>query len=511
MAITCALAFLTSCSVTGNETADVTAQPTETAPRETQTPVVTAEPTPEPYEPVRYEAEDAEGNALDEYATPDGGIAMGVFDKKRCSLTFTVNVPTSAVYELQFINAGEYGETYNTVTVNGRTLTDALHTTGNDYQTSAILAALNDGDNTIIVTREQGWIYIDCLIVLASDGITQETYDVSKQLSNANASENTKRLMSYLVDIYGNQTLAGQYESDFGVNSPEIQDLYELTGKHPAIVGFDLMDYSPSRVERGATGTQIPYVLDWADMGGIVTLIWHWNAPKGLIDTKEDPWWDGYNTSATTFDLGAALDGSDPDGYDLLIRDMDVIAEQLKILADKDIPVLWRPLHEASGGWFWWGASGAENYKALWKLMYDRYTNVHHLNNLIWVYNGQAGDWYPGDEYVDIIAEDVYTEPYDYESQYNLFYQATGYTRAHKLIGLAENGVIPDPDLMYADNARWLFFITWSDLFVVNQRNQRISDEYNELSHFISVYDSEKIVTLDELPDLTAYPTEQTH
>jgi len=234
-------------------------------------------------------------------------------------------------------------------------------------------------------------------------------------------------------------------------------------------------------------------------MGGILTLIWHWNAPKDLLSTSSQPWWDGYNTSATTFDLSTALDGSDPEGYDLLLRDIDAIAAQLKRLANEDIPVLWRPLHEASGGWFWWGAHGAENYKTLWKLLYDRLTNVHQLNNLIWVYNGQAADWYPGDEYVDIIAEDNYVGPYDYESLYNLFYKALGYTGASKMIGLAENGTIPDPDLLAQDNAHWLFFITWSDLFVVNPKTGMISGQYNELQHFIDVYNSETILTLDEL------------
>jgi mannan endo-1,4-beta-mannosidase len=68
------------------------------------------------------------------------------------------------------------------------------------------------------------------------------------------------------------------------------------------------------------------------------------------------------------------------------------------------------------------------------------------------------------------------------------------------MIGLAENGTIPDPELLIEDNARWLFFITWSDLFVVHPKNGKISDQYNELQHFIDVYDSKSILTLDELP-----------
>lgn len=57
------------------------------------------------------------------------------------------------------------------------------------------------------------------------------------------------------------------------------------------------------------------------------------------------------------------MNGSDPKGYNALMSDVDEIAKQLKRLSDADVPVLFRPLHEASGGWFWWGADGSEAYK----------------------------------------------------------------------------------------------------------------------------------------------------
>jgi mannan endo-1,4-beta-mannosidase len=77
----------------------------------------------------------------------------------------------------------------------------------------------------------------------------------------------------------------------------------------------------------------------------------------------------------------------------------------LKRLRDAGVPVLWRPLHEASGNawhtpWFWWGAKGAEPYKKLWNMMFDRMNNYHGLNNLIWIYSinwdNKDSSWYPG-------------------------------------------------------------------------------------------------------------------
>lgn len=66
---------------------------------------------------------------------------------------------------------------------------------------------------------------------------------------------------------------------------------------------------------------------------------------------------------------------------------MDHMAELLKPFCEKSIPILWRPFHESEGDWFWWGAKGPEVAKQLYRMMYERYTVYHGLNNLIWVWN----------------------------------------------------------------------------------------------------------------------------
>lgn len=470
--------------------------------------------TQEPVVELLYEAEDATLIDLMRYTEANengvkaksGDGYVGTWNSDDCELIFNVDVPKSGMYELSFLTAACYGESYNAVVVNDITYDNQLYTEQKEFEISAINAKLNEGANIITVKTGWGLIFIDCMYVKSIQGISSDVYNVKNTLINENASDNTRRLMSYLVDQYGKFTLSGQYHYSNGIHSPEIQEIYKLTGKYPAIMGFDFMDYSPSRVEYGAETEQTKYAVEWHDLGGIVTCIWHWNAPKDLINSKELPWWKGFYTQATTFDLNKALNGQDPEGYELMLRDIDAIAEQLKILADKDIPVLWRPLHEASGGYFWWGAYGAENYKKLWKLMYERMTDTNQLNNLIWVYNAEDADWYPGDEYVDIISEDVYTEPHNYESQFNRFIQASQYSSENKIIALSENGVIPDPDLMYEYNACWSFFVIWNECFIIDKKSKEISDEYNELEHFIKVFNHTRVITLDELPKLDQYP-----
>lgn len=257
------------------------------------------------------------------------------------------------------------------------------------------------------------------------------------------------------------------------------------------------MDYTPSRVERGTTSATIEHAIDWwHHYGGIVTFVWHWNAPKDLIDEPGKEWWRGFYTEATTFDLAYALMNKESEDYQLLIRDIDVIFEHLKRLQDENIPVLWRPLHEAEGGWFWWGAKGPNPAKELWKIMYDRMTNYHQLNNLIWVWNSVDPAWYPGDEYVDIVSYDSYPGAYNYTPVSDYYEGLLQLVDDKKLIALTENGPIPDPDLLIHYHAHWSWFCTWSG---------EVLREQTSIDHLKKVYNHDYVLVLDDLPDLKTY------
>ena len=120
-----------------------------------------------------------------------------------------------------------------------------------------------------------------------------------------------------------------------------------------------------------------------------------------------------------------------------VIKDIDLISEQLLKLQENNVTVLWRPIHEASGGWFWWGAKGSEPYKWLWNLLYERQTNYHKLNNLIWVWNAQEPSWYVGDDKCDIISADIYVDTGSQNSQINTFLQLNRISNK-KIIALSE-------------------------------------------------------------------------
>ncbi|WP_305532932.1 glycosyl hydrolase [uncultured Bacteroides sp.] len=141
-------------------------------------------------------------------------------------------------------------------------------------------------------------------------------------------------------------------------------------------------------------------------------------------------------------------------------EDLKNAAAYLKLLRDADIPVLWRPFHEAAGGWFWWGKDAA-SFKSLWIAMFN-YFKTEGLDNLIWVWTteGNDADWYPGDQYVDIVGRDLYNkETADCVSEYTSIAENYG----NKIVSLSECGTVGLISEQWASGARWSWFMPWYD------------------------------------------------
>ncbi len=418
------------------------------------------------------------------------------------SVSMNVTVPEAGMYDITVIQASMDGShKENPVLLDGESV-GSVTVEGKDFKGSTLTHVyLTEGDHTVGIGTSWGWIKVDAVEMTPSAPLPADLYDVEPVLVNPDPSPEAQRLFSWLCECYGKKIITGQF-CDGGMYGMENQAVWRATGgAYPAILGLDMMEYTPSRVEHGATGSSVDKALEYWDKGGVVAYCWHWNAPGPYL--QADRWYSGFYTQYTTFSLAKVLDGSDPQGYELLIRDIDAIAAQLKRLKDAGVPVLWRPLHEASGGWFWWGASGADAYKQLWSLMYDRMTNLHGLNNLIWIWNGQSSDWYPGDDTVDIIGEDIYPGERVYSSQSAKFIECLGYTDTRKMIILSENGCVPDPDLLFRDGTIWGSYCTWGGEFVLkSSKFNKPSEQYTEVSILKKMYADERSVTRADIPDL---------
>ncbi len=446
----------------------------------------------------RYEFEDGEktGKAR---ALSSGGITwVEGLNGEGDSVTLTVTVPGDGFYDLTVCQQGMGGYKENDLAVDGETVGSTV-AEGKEYAEHILSHVyLSQGEHRVTVTPNWGYVRLDYLTVAPSAALEADLYDVQPVLCNPAPSKEAQELMNWMCEIYGEKMISGQYldEYQYGAELKAVASVTE--GRVPALVGLDMLNYSPASVSLGSWPTSVDQALGYWKQGHILTFCWHWVAPEKYIDTTGNNWWGGYRTENTTLNLKKAMDGEDPEAYDLLIRDMDAIAEQLKRLRDAGVPVIWRPLHEASGGWFWWGASGPEAYIALYRLMYDRFVNLHGLNNLIWLWNGQDKNWYPGDDVVDIIGEDIYAGKHAHDSQSAAFLRCAEVTGTRKLIMMSECGCVPSPIKCQRDGTVWNAWAVWCYEFV--QVDGKYNGEYTSPETLKLFYEQDNVVTLAEVP-----------
>ena len=292
-------------------------------------------------------------------------------------------------------------------------------------------------------------------------------------LSNPNAAPEAVQLYEYLCSVEGRGILAGQQEHPSrGCQGSEMRYIKAVSGKLPAIRGLDYIHNDFDSVNRRAKA--------WHKSGGIVSICWHWGTPPDGV---------GYPSSQGTIDLEEAL----TEGTALhagMLRQLDEVAAALKKLAKAGVPVLWRPLHEFDGGWFWWGKGGGDAFIRLWRLMYNRYTHLFGLNNLIWVlgYDGEVKDgWYPGDEYVDIVGADTYKP----DVPVPMYHRLRKNFGDRFLLCYHENGPIPEPEKLMQQRLSWIWFLTWHTCHI---RKQNTREKVSR------IYNHPYVITLDKLP-----------
>ena len=304
-----------------------------------------------------------------------------------------------------------------------------------------------------------------------------------------------RAVLAYLVEQYGGRTLSGTLEG------PDVDYVREVTGQLPAIVASDLLNVTTTPIRfAGVVPGETEQMIGRARQGHLLSYCWHWRPPAGLRDTmlarpdgtqENARWYKGFYTRATTFDLAAVLAHPEGNDYALLLTDIDMIAGELRKLADWGIPVLWRPLHEAEGGWFWWGAKGPKPFIQLWRLLHDRLTRVQGLHNLIWVYTGTANpDWYPGDDVVDIVGIDDY--PADVRDPLSATWDdVQARFGGRKLVALSEFGGVPDLAAAQRFGVTWAYFASW---------NKELGPMKMERAALQRIYTDPRVINLGGLP-----------
>ena len=470
-----------------------------------------------PPEGVRYEFENGIQNNAEIHTdyvgkTEDGqtidltGATCTFIAQKGTSTSVNVEIDKAGLYELIVRYAQPYDKTKKVQYLNVNHSNQgevSFPYTLTWKELPAGIIKLNQGTNNIEFESYWGYTFFDYLIVKpADDSITG--LKVEKKLANPKATGEAKALMSYLVDVYGKHVLSGQQElcgaHNYEGSEAEFTYIKKKTGKLPAVRGFDFMNYRGNGLLWDDLCAE--RVIDWyKNKGGIPTVCWHWFSP-GNIGKKAD---NSFYTDSTTFSISKALTPGTAENTALL-DDIKVMAGKFQQLQDAGVPVLFRPLHEAEGAWFWWGAEGPQNCVKLYRLLYDKFTNEYGLNNLIWVWTSYTYEtspqWYPGDDVVDIVGYDKYNAKDGLPNGSSItstFYNLVKSTDGKKLVTMSENDTIPQVSNLINEKAAWLYFCPWYGWYLTGEQN-------NPVNWLTEIYKSEYCITLDELPNLKTYP-----
>ena len=226
--------------------------------------------------------------------------------------------------------------------------------------------------------------------------------------ANPSANPKAKAILRFFHELdsrKNKRVLSGQF-TDFG-NGAKLQimrDIQAQTGQWPALLGADYADFG-----KGGLTFRIPNqtCLDYWKQGGLVTISAH-------LPNPANPKGGGLRDKGV--DLETLL-APDSETHTRWMAQLDQMAGGLQELKDAGVVVLWRPFHEMNGGWFWWGAKEPAAFIKVWRHMFTYFSQTKGLNNLLWVYGPNHGPktaaYYAGDQYVDIIGLDAYTDDID--------------------------------------------------------------------------------------------------
>lgn len=248
------------------------------------------------------------------------------------------------------------------------------------------------------------------------------------KLVDSEATASTKALAAYLTGLRkDDKVLFGHQNSTFRSvrDNGKTSDIKDITGSEAGLFGIDTLALAGTEcASENPLKASIEASKKAYEGGSIISLSCHMpnftNAKITATGDAKHP----YDFSKCDFseskDLTPCADyilegGEYNAQYNAYL---DIIADYALKLQEANVPILFRPFHENSGGWFWWGTStSADSYRAIWRYMVN-YLQAKGVHNLLYVYspNGpidNESDYlsrYPGDAYVDVLGFDYYDD-----------------------------------------------------------------------------------------------------
>lgn len=415
------------------------------------------------------------------------------------------NVSISSQIEVSFNEVVQSSDSHG-ITVNNNAVKIE------EAYTKILINATLEKNQTYVVNIPKGalinmdGIPLDESIQFSFETVKTVLVNLDQTLVTSNPSAEVVNVYNFFLENYGKKIISATM-SNVSWNINEAEWVKQHTGKYPAITTVDYVHLQSSPAN-WIDYSDIGFIEDWWSNNGLIAAGWHWNVPTFNGSTEYS-----FYADETTFKASnAIIEGTWEN--EVIKIDLKKIADYLKLLNDKNIPVIWRPLHEAAGNtyeyqggsaWFWWGEDGAEAYKKLWIYMFN-YFNEQGLDNLIWVWTTQTKDkdFYPGNEYVDIIGRDIYNnvEAASIAEQFTSIQQ----NYPSKMITLSELGNVATIADQWTEGAHWSYFMPWYDY----ERTNNLTDEafkqsdhqYANANWWNEAFNDNLVISRDEMPSL---------
>lgn len=469
-------------------------------------------------DPTVYEAEKASRSTslvIEKYLSGFSGTGyVGKFESTNDKLTFNLTDFTAGAYDIYIAyHTADFGAKSCNVSINGNAgVCDLPVTAGIFKETKVAAKKLLAGNNTIVLSAVLTQFYVDYIRVVPNTE-PEVPSTISTTLVTPSPSLEAVKVYSFLLENYRKNIISSSM-ANVAWNINEAEWVKQHTGKYPAMATFDYIHLKASPAN-WIDYSKIEVLENWWNQNGLISANWHWIVPKSeslanSVDYEKDY---TYEPGKTTFRAVNALKDGTWENK-ILKADLEKMAGYLLLLKNKNIPVIWRPLHEAAGNiyeynngtaWFWWGNDGAETYVQLWRYMFD-YFQAQGLNNLIWVWTTQTKDnaFYPGDAYVDIVGRDIYNN----STLTNLAAQFTSIQDAYptKMVTLSECGNVAKISAQWAAGAEWSFFMPWYDykrtLNPGTADFELTTHEHADKAWWVDAFAMDNVITLDEMPSL---------
>ncbi len=352
-----------------------------------------------------------------------------------------------------------------------------------------------------------------CLVAVMTTSVAAGAEPVDRELIPEG-----RRLLEYLRSIEGKKIIMGKQRSGGGTGP--FEQVLHITGREPALRGCDIAGFHPvgselyHQVLRGAVADMNWW---WLEKGGIVNVLYHCGNPMHPEGTA----WKNRPKDSKPPDIGKMV-APGTEEYQKFHETLKYTADYLEQLAAARVPLLFAPLHEIDGGWFWWtDLETPENTAALYRQTFNYLVKERNIHNLIWVYHAAHVSWgphrsqikkehnrtptleeeaeyrrrfYPGDEYVDIVSMSTYVSRDVYpdwgwgagwEDARQGAYRLLQRIAPGKPLAINETPHPIHPLVAQQQKLAWLWSRVWFDAPADWQRY---------------TYNHEHMITLDELP-----------